>query len=43
MSGNLLAVNADATTFKTLFNRAPRPALKVGSEERDEGGVLLDC
>jgi len=35
MSGNLLAVNADATAFKALLDRAPRPALKLGGKERD--------
>jgi hypothetical protein len=36
---NLLAVNADATTFKALLDRAPRPALKPGDKERDQGSV----
>jgi len=42
MLGNLLAVNADATAFKALLDRASRPALKLGSKERDEGGARLD-
>ena len=42
MSGNLLAVNADATVFKALLDRAPRPALKLGGKEWDQGGVRLD-
>ena len=42
MSGNLLAVNADATAFKALLYRVPRPALKPGDQEWDQGGVLLD-
>jgi hypothetical protein len=29
MSGNLLAVNRDATAFKALLDRAPRPTLKL--------------
>ena len=35
MSGDLLAVNVDATAFKALLDGAPRPALKSGSKERD--------
>jgi hypothetical protein len=35
MSGNLLAVNPDATVFKALLDRASRPALKLGDKEWD--------
>jgi len=42
MSGNLLAVDVDATVFQALLDRAPRPALKLGNKERDQGGVRLD-
>jgi hypothetical protein len=42
MSGNLLSVNPDATAFKALLDRVPRPTLKLGGKERDKGGARLD-
>ena len=35
MSGNLLAVNPDATAFKALLDRVPRPTLKLDEKERE--------
>ena len=34
MSGNLLAVNPDATALKALLDRVPRPTLKLDGKER---------